>query len=179
MEETEVPLEEAQEHMHETAHHAGIKWISWAALASGIVAVFAAISALLSGSQANEAMISQIKASNAWNYYQAKGVKAAVLSSKVDLLKEMGRSTLNEDTEKLKSYKEDQDKISESAKDFEKESEHHLATHETMAKSVTMFQVAIALGAIAVLSKRRKFWFVSLGFAGVGLAIMTKGLLML
>ena len=40
-----------------------------------------------------------------------------------------------------------------------------------------MFQVAIAVGAISVLTKRRIFWFVSLGFGAVGLFYAVRALL--
>jgi len=34
-------------------------------------------------------------------------------------------------------------------------------THQKLASSVTMFQIAISLGAISVLIGRRKFWYAS------------------
>src|SRR5262245_14973737 len=82
MEEAEVPLEHLHEQTHETAKH-GPPWISWVALSTAILAVLAAITSLLSGEHANEAMLSQIEASNQWNYFQAKSIKAAVLDAKV------------------------------------------------------------------------------------------------
>ena len=177
MEEIEVPIEQAQEHLHEAAHHAKEQWISLAALASGVIAVLAAIAAMLAGSHANEAMLSQIKASNSWNYYQAKGVKSAVLASKIQLLNELGKPTVAEDQKKLDEYKKEQDEISSKAKELEAESEVGLKIHEIFAKAVTFFQVAIAMGAIAVLSRRKPFWFVSLAFASVGAVFFALGLL--
>jgi hypothetical protein len=177
MDEIEVPLEQVNEHMHEAAHHAQEKWISLAALGSGVIAVIAAISAMLAGSHANEAMISQIKASNSWSYYQAKSVKSAVLSNKIQLLADLGKPAHEEDQKKLDEYKKEQDEITEKAKEYEKESEKNLVTHETLAKAVTLFQVAIAMGAIAVLSRKKKFWLVSLVFAAGGVVFFIWGLL--
>ena len=77
------------EHLHEQVHHSaeesGEKWISWVALSTAILAVLAAIAGLLSGKHANEAMMSQIEASDQWNYYQAKSIKASVLDAKMAL----------------------------------------------------------------------------------------------
>jgi hypothetical protein len=42
---------------------------------------------------------------------------------------------------------------------------------------VTFFQVAIAVAAISVLTKRRKFWFVSLGFGLLGLFFLIFSLI--
>jgi TolB-like protein len=93
MEEAEIPLEHLHERVHRSAEHSGEKWISWVALSTAVLAVLAAISALLSGKHANEAMMSQIEASDQWNYYQAKSIKAAVLDAKMTLLGAPGRST--------------------------------------------------------------------------------------
>src|SRR5262249_33669844 len=85
MEESEVPLEHLHEHVKESAEHSGSVWISWVALSTAILAVLAAIAGLLSGKNANEAMMSQIEASDQWGYYQAKSIKAAVLDARMSL----------------------------------------------------------------------------------------------
>src|SRR5436305_15284962 len=85
MEEAEVPLEHLHEKVKETAEHSGVTWISWVALSSAILAVLAAIAGLLSGQHVNEAMMKQIEASDQWNYYQAKSIKASVLDPKMSL----------------------------------------------------------------------------------------------
>ncbi len=169
MEEIEVPTEHLHEHMEHSAEHSNEGWIMGVALSSAILAVFAAVTALLAGGHANEAMINRIKASDQWAYYQAKGVKAAVLSSKIETLKALHHSIKKDDEKKVEQYKEDQDKISEDAKKFEEESEGHLNRHESLAHAVTLFQVAIAVGAISALTRRKIFWFISMGFGGVGL----------
>lgn len=182
MEEIEVPLEQVQENAHHAAHggeHEGAAkgWLGWAALSSAIIAVCAAVAALLAGQHANESMINQIKASDDWNYYQAKGVKAAVLQSKMETLAELGKKDVEADSAKMEQYKKDQEQTKEKAEEHEKESEHHLQVHEDIARSVTMFQVAIALGAVAILSRKRRFFFASLGLAGLGLLFFIQGLL--
>src|ERR1700731_5080031 len=85
MEEAEVPLEQLHEHVQETAERSGERWISLVALSTAIRAVFAAIAGLLSGKHANEAIMSQIEASDQWNYYQAKSIKGSVLDAKMSL----------------------------------------------------------------------------------------------
>jgi len=146
-EEIEVPTEHLHEHMEHSAEETGQRWVLGVALSSALLAGFAAVAALLAGHNANEAMLDQIKASDQWNYYQAKGIKAAVLNSKIELLR----------------------------------GEHHtpskLKHHENLAFAVTFFQVAIAVGAISALARRRAFWLVSLGFGVVGLVFLSLGLL--
>ena len=177
MEEIEVPTEHLHEHMEHSAEESKEKWILGVALSSALLAGLAAVAALMAGHHANEAMIDEIKASDQWAYYQAKGIKATVLGSKIELLKTLRRTPSQDDTDKLAQYKDDQEKISEGAKGFEESSEAHLRHHESLAFSVTFFQVAIAVGAISALARRRMFWFVSLGFGAVGVFFFVTGFL--
>src|SRR2546427_13228713 len=107
MEEAEVPLEDLHEHVHESAEHSGAAWISWVALSTAILAVLAAIAGLLSGKHANEAMMSQIEASDQWSYYQAKSIKAAVLDAKMALAASPDES----DRAKAARYEKEQEEI--------------------------------------------------------------------
>jgi hypothetical protein len=68
MEEIEVPTEHLQEQLNETTRDSEEKWILKVALTAAILAVFAAITALLAGHYANEAMIEQLQASDQWAY---------------------------------------------------------------------------------------------------------------
>jgi hypothetical protein len=177
MEELEVPTEHLHEHMEHHAEESKEKWVMGVALTSAFLAALAAVSSLMAGFHANEAMIQRIKSSDQWAYYQAKGIKSAVLGTKVELLKSFKKSVSEQDVKKMEQYKEDQDKISEEAKKFEEESEDHLKHHETLAHSVTLFQVAIAVGAIAALTRKKMFWFVSMGFGAIGLVFFVMGFL--
>jgi len=144
MEEADVPLEHLHEQVKETAEHGGDPWISWVALSTAILAVLAAIAGLLSGKHVNEAMMNQIEASDQWNYYQAKSIKASVLDAKMSLA----------------GVHEAERKEAVAKSNFHK--------HEVFARGVTMFQIAIAIAAISALTRKRKFWLVSLLFGLVG-----------
>jgi hypothetical protein len=183
MEEIEVPIDKIQEDIHERAHeesehhHPGAGLSSKVALSSAIFAVFAAIAALLAGHHSNEAMIEQIRASDHWSYYQAKGIKAAILSSKAELLAELGKPKDETTESKLEAYKKDQEEIGEKAKERESDSAKHLAIHVILARAVTFFQIAITIAAIAILTHQRRFWFVSLAFGAIGMISFIQGLL--
>lgn len=177
MEEPEVPTEHLHEEMH---HHAGAPKASWTlgvALSSALLAALAAVCSLLAGHHANEAMIEQIQGSDAWAFYQAKGIKAAVLGSKIELLEAEGRAVSAADRENVARYKREQEEIQSEAKEKQKASEAHLASHVVYARAVTLFQVAIAVGAISVLTARRSFWLVSLAFGAAGVLFLFQALL--
>ena len=50
------------------------------AISTALMAVFAAMASLLAGHHADEAVIEQIRASDQWAFYQAKGIKDEILS---------------------------------------------------------------------------------------------------
>src|SRR5205085_9131931 len=121
------------EHLHEEMHHhashgspAKPAWTMGVALSSALLAGLAAVCSLLAGHHANEAMIEQIQSSDRWAFFQAKGIKAAVLGSKIELLESEGKPVAEKDRQKLAEYKKEQDGISAEAKEKEEASERHL-----------------------------------------------------
>ena len=171
MEEAEVPLEDLQEHVRHTAEHGDVAWISWVALSTAILAVLAAITGLLSGMHANEAMMDQIEASDQWNYYQAKSIKASVLDAKMSL----ATVADEKDREKAARYEEEQSRIQSEAEHKQSEAKSNFHQHEVFARGVTMFQIAIAIAAISALTKKRRFWIVSLLFGAAGCVFLILG----
>ena len=171
MEEAEVPLEQLHEEIHHRAEHGGERWISWVALSTAVLAVLAAIAGLLSGNRANEAMMSQIESSDKWAFYQAKGIKAAVLDAKMSL----GGGANDQDREKAAKYGEEQSQIQKEAQQKQKQAESDFHQHEVFARGVTMFQIAIAIAAISALTRRKRYWIVSIILGGAGCIFLALG----
>lgn len=168
MAEIEVPTEHLHEHLHHHAHKSGERWVMLVALTAALLAVFAAITALFAGHYANESMIDQIQASDQWAFYQAKGIKAAVLESRVELIKELGKVPADKDIQKIERYKEEQKEIEAKAREKEHGSKHYLKTHTVLSRGVTIFQIAIAICAIAALTQRKWLWYSSILLGSCG-----------
>ena len=49
--------------------------------------------------------------------------------------------------------------------------------HHGFANAVALFQVSIALGALAALTRARSVWYGSLGLGGIGLVMFAQHLL--
>ena len=177
MEEQEVPTEHLHEHTEHAAKHSGERWTLGVALSSALLAALAAVASLQAGHHANEAMICQVKSSDIWSYYQAKSIKESQLKSKMDIFVALDKPVIEADKKKAEEYAAEKEKIQETAKEKENEAQHELKTHQIFATSVTLFQIAIAIGAIAALTKRRQFWFVSLVCGAVGLWYFTQAFL--
>jgi len=168
MEDIEIPTE----HLHETIHEK-IKeskesgWFMLVAISTALMAVFAAIAGLSAGHHSNEALIEQIKASDQWSYYQAKGIKAEikVLQQKAGIAPEGS----------AEKYKKEQEEIKKQAEESQNESKLHLAKHVNLAKAVTLFQIAIAISAISILTKKKTLWIGSILIALVGIIFFISG----
>jgi len=181
MDEIENYSESIHEQSNEHAHHAAAegkdKWVVWVALSTAIVAVLAAITGLLAGSHADDAMLAQMHSSDQWAFYQAKGIKADMLTSSNNLLIALGKAPDTAATSKAKRNKLEQADIMTKAKDFQKESDEHVARHEVLAKGVTLFQIAIAIGAISIITKRKSLWLISMGFMAFGIYFLLTGVI--
>ena len=176
-EEIEVPTEKLHEAIQEVAEKTEEKWVFLVALSTAILAVFAALCSLMAGHHANEALIEQIQASDQWAYYQAKGIKAAVLESKIETLQALSKQTSEKDKETVKIYKKEQKEIEEQAKEKERSSSIHLTAHNLLAKAVTVFQIAIAVSAISVLTRRKWLWYGSGVLGLIGFIFLLQELL--
>ncbi len=167
--------EQSNEHAHHILSEGKEKWVLYVALTTAVIAVLAAITGLLAGDHADEAMIAQIKSSDQWAFYEAKSIKSGTIDASNKILLALGKTPAADDAAKIKSNKADQAKIMAEAKGFAGESEEHSAKHRILARGVTLFQIAIAIGAISIITKRKVLWFTSMGFALAGIFFLMQG----
>jgi hypothetical protein len=167
--------EQSNEHAHHILAEGKEKWVLYVALTTAIVAVLAAITGLLAGDHADEAMLAQIRSSDQWAFYQAKSIKSEIIAGANKTILALGKKPAAQDSAKIKSNKADQAKIMAEAKRLDNESHEHVAKHKILARGVTLFQVAIAIGAISIITKRKSLWFASMGFAVIGIFFLLQG----
>jgi hypothetical protein len=181
MEEIEVPTEHLQEEINEKAEgkkeEARERWTLYVALSTAFMAVLAAIAGLIAGHHSNEALIDIVRASDQWSYYQAKGIKSEVAGSTSQILAALKVDSKSSASD-LARYSKEKEDIKTQAEKYEASSESHLNKHVTLAKSVTIFQIAIAISAIAIITRRKPLWYIGMAFTGVGLIFLIWGLLL-
>ena len=120
----------------------------------------------------------QAEASDQWAFYQAKGIKQAVAEASESAYRAIAKDPPPVYAEKQKRYGEEQEEIKAKAKEKEAErdrksaeADHLLHRHHGFANAVALFQVSIALGAMAALSRMRIVWWGSLAVGAVGLVL--------
>jgi hypothetical protein len=189
-EEPEVETEKLHEAIKEELEHEGGSFLKMISLTTAILAVLAAIASLKAGATVNEALVLkteaarlQSEASNQWAYYQAKSVKAAIQEDSQTAWLAIGKLPPAEYEQKKNRYAGEQGAIQKKALEKEherdaklKESDHLLHVHHGFAGSVALFQVSIALGAVAALTRFRLVWYGSMLVGAAGIVIFSLAL---
>src|SRR3989442_9340986 len=159
-------LEEATERAVEESEHRA-RWIVYLSFSTALIAVLAAIAALESGTysneallEKNEALLAQTKASDQWAYYQAKSVKGTIYASQAAAAQGSNPELASKAKQEAARYAAEEEEISKAAKELEKEVQedserpnHSMEHHHRFAYAVTMFQITIALAAVAALNR--------------------------
>ena len=185
----EVETDKLQEEIHEETEREGGRLLRTIALTTALLAALAALASLRAGATVNDALLLkteatrlQAEASDQWAYYQAKGVKASVQEAIGAAWAAAGKEPPPGTTEKTARYAEEQDAIADRAKEKERErdaregeAERLMHQHHRNAAAVAFFQVSIALGAVAALTRSRPVWIgsLALGLAGIALSALT------
>ncbi len=182
----EIDTDKLHETIHEQLEREGSALLRKIALTTALLAALAAIAALGAGATVNEALVLkteaarlQSEASNQWAYYQAKGIKAAVQEASRAIWLASGKTPPKEIEESTKRYAAQQAEIQKEAQTREQErdaksveADNLMHRHHGFAESVAFFQVAIALGAVAALTRNRLVWLGSLLLCVVGVAFL-------
>lgn len=183
-EEIEIDTDKLRETIDEEMEKESGALLRTIALTTALFAALASVASLQAGGTVNEALEFkteaarlQSEASDQWAYYQAKGVKGAVAEASRNAWLAADKTPPEELAKNEERYANEQHEIQEKARELEKqrdeksgEADHLMHHHHFYAYSVALLQVAIALGAVAALTRKRLAWVGStvLGLAGLG-----------
>lgn len=189
-EEIEFDTDKLRETIDHEIERSDGRLLRFVALTTAIFAAVTAVVSLHAGSTVNEALVLkseatqlQARASDQWAYYQAKGIKGAIASSAASAYAASGRATPDSLRSIPARYAADQVSIQAEARKLEAERDAKsveadalLAAHHHLAFAVALLQVAIALGAVAALTRQRIALGISAlsGVAGIILALLTS-----
>ena len=173
-------------HDHELEHaaqgHSGGGFTSKIAMFTAIIATVGAIFGYMGGAtQAaaglykNDAAIKKTEAANQWNYYQAKSSKQNLMELALELAPASKAEHYQAQIERYKTEKADiktgAEKLEAQSKEFDEMSEAQMHQHHRWAQATTVLQVAIALAAIALLTRKVWLEYAMFGTGAFGIAI--------
>jgi len=167
-------------HRADGEHGSGM--INQIAMVTAIIATIGAIFSYMGGAtQANaglyknNAAIKKTEASNQWNYFQAKSTKQSLAEVSSDLSpadkKEYYQTKVDRYEKEKTDIKAAADKLEADAVQWDKLSDEQMHQHHRWAQATTVLQIAIAMAAIALLTKKKWLEYVMFGVAGIGLAV--------
>jgi hypothetical protein len=175
------PTLDAHDHAEHARHaaHENDPFISQVSITIAVLAVVAAVASSLeafeSGSAiiaANQAVLAQERATDQWNFYEAKSLKKNIYAIAAD----QGGARAADYAKKSKEEGAGQDQAQADAKTLETardqalaRSEAHEARHHRLSVAATLIEMGIAISTIAIITRRRWPWIGSalLGAAGM------------
>jgi hypothetical protein len=172
-------------HDHELEHAAQHEPEGFAGRLAVTTAIIATIGALFAyeggatqanaGLYKNNAAIKKTEASNQWNYFQAKSSKQNLAELAIELTPPDRKAFY---VEEVKRYKTEKAEIMTAAKKLEdestawdKQSDEQIHQHHRWAQATTALQIAIAMAAIALLTKSRGLQYAVFGVSTIGLVL--------
>ncbi|MDD5284513.1 MAG: DUF4337 domain-containing protein [Desulfuromonadaceae bacterium] len=184
------PHDHELEHAVHAAHeghqneggHGGSSMTNQIAMFTAIIATIGAIFSYMGGAtQANaglyknNAAIKKTEASNQWNYFQAKSTKQSLAELSRDLSPENRKEAYQAKVDRYEKEKTEikmvADRLEAEAVQWDKRSDGQMHQHHRWAQATTVLQVAIAMAAIALLTRKKWLEYVMFGVACIGLVV--------
>lgn len=175
------PHDHELEHAAQSGHSSG-GMIAQIAVITAIIATIGALFSYMGGAtQANaglyknNAAIKKTEASNQWNYFQSKSTKQSLAELARDLAPDDKKAMYQTKIERYEKEKNEiklgAEKLEAEATTWDKSSDEQMHQHHRWAQSTTVLQIAIALAAIALLTRKQWLEYGMFAVAGVGLVI--------
>jgi Spy/CpxP family protein refolding chaperone len=157
-------------------------WITWLALTTAFLAVFAAVTTMFMGKYSNRAILIQGQESNQWAYYQAKSIKghtyeiqkqklelelAAQHSRMQSAVVEKYREVIRNYSSSVIKYEKDKAEIKAAAENLAGQKDGVQKISANLSFSLIFLQIAIVLSSVAAITKKKQLWYFGL-FTSLG-----------
>jgi hypothetical protein len=177
------PALDAHEHAEHAEHasHAQDPFISRVSITIAVLAVVAAAAGSLESVEggsaitaSSEAVLAQDKATDLWGEYQSDSLKKHIYGIAADAGGSRADRYRRAASDAITKQKDDRTRAKESETERDRlgaESAMHERRHHWLTGSATITEVGIAISTVAIITKRRPFWFgaVALGCIGASL----------
>jgi Flp pilus assembly protein TadB len=125
---------------------------------------------VLGHSSTTEEIVNQAKASDQWAYYQAKSIRRY----ESEIARDMMAAQVDKAaayTKNMERYEKEGEDIQKEAQGLEKESSSAGHKAERYEFGEVFFEVSIVMASVAILTKRKPIWWVSIAGGLVGLVV--------
>jgi uncharacterized protein DUF4337 len=125
--------------------------------------------------------MSQAKASDFWNLYQARSVKGHLLEVTTNTLARMRNANdpevkkmLNDYAKAVAKYDSGKDESQRIARAYEEDRDAAEALGKQLAPSLPLFSVSIAMASMCLLTKKKPLWLVAILMAAIATVTMVS-----
>ncbi len=165
-------------------------WTKYTSMSLVFIAVLAAIATQWAGKYSSRVLVdlnnstfNQAKASDQWSFYQAKSIKENLYEALGELPSKSGDAATTQSPENFKAkvakYEKEKAEVKKEAERLEAlRDEARVAATEAsshgsgMGTAIAVFQIAIAMGSICLVTKKRSLWYLSVALAVAATAMM-------
>jgi hypothetical protein len=154
-------------------------WTKYVSLTVVLIAVLGSIATQWAGKYSSRVQLSQAKASDAWNLYQARSVKGHLLEVTTNMLAKLD-NTNNPEVQKMQQeyskavakYDAGKDESTRIARAYEEDRNTAEALGKKLGPAIPLFSVSIAMASMCLLTKRKPLWLVAILAAAIASVMM-------
>ena len=175
-------VQELQEHAEHAEHD---KMMLPVALTMTVLAVLVAIVTVLGHRTHTEAIITQDKATDQWNYYQAHKIRSNDTALTADLLSVLTIADKEAAKKIAKGYADHQEKWAENLKEEQEQAEaleakvekaEARADHYDLGEA--LLEIALVISSVTLLTRSRIYWYFGFAFAITGILSALSAILL-
>jgi hypothetical protein len=163
--------------LKEQAEKGGESAMRPVAFTMSVVAVFVAITAVLGHRTHTEAVLKRAEASDVWNEYQAKKIRAYDTALITDLLSVVAVADKEGAAKFAKGYAGHQEKWADDFKEEQKEAlglEAEVKLAERQAKfydlAEALLEIGLVISSVTLLTRTKAYWYLGIVFSLAGIA---------
>ena len=152
-------------------------WITWLALTTAFLAVFAAVTTMYMGKYSNRSILIQGQETDQWAFYQAKSIKGHTYEmqrQKLELeflsqqarmpvsVSEKYKNTMTAYEANIKRYDSEKAEIKSGAEKLAGQKALFQNMSANLSYSLIFLQIAIVMSSVAVITKKKPLWYLGL-----------------
>lgn len=167
---------EAQELQEHAEHGSREQAMRPVAFTMSVLAVLVAVTTVLGHRTHTEAVLSQNKATDQWNEYQARKIRSNDTELTVDVLSVVTITDKNVAAKLAKSYTDHQakwaDELKESrtkAEELEKDVAHAEARADRFDLGEALLEIGLVITSVTLLTRSRMYWYFGVVFSLAGI----------
>jgi hypothetical protein len=165
--------------LHERAEHAHANpQLLPVSFTMSVLAVLVAVVTLMGHRTHTEEVVTQIKASDTWAEYQAKNIRYHSYGSFAEMVAILPGAANEKSAKVQERFRQQSERYNKERDDVQAEArklESEVATERRKADRYdfgeAMLEMALVITSITLLTKRRPFWYVGMGFGALGVIV--------